>query len=122
MLKRAFSSLAQHRFWERPHQTPLSLSGRENPSPPREFLCPAATVDLASRHLTGWAIADHLRTGLLIDALTACGYTFETVPQLLVPAGSSRARSTAWASGPADLPPAATAVLPTSLMGRSVPP
>ncbi|MEU4018147.1 hypothetical protein [Streptomyces microflavus] len=116
----------------------MSRSAHEDPSPPREFLCLATTIDLASRHPTGWAIADHLRTGLLIDALTACGYTFETVPQLLVPAGPSQARSTAWAPGPADLPSAVAADLPSAvaadlpsavaavlsapLMGRSVPP
>jgi transposase InsO family protein len=29
------------------------------------------TLDLASRRLTGWAIADHVRTELVIDALAA---------------------------------------------------
>ncbi|QYA98163.1 hypothetical protein KZO11_33430 [Streptomyces anulatus] len=65
------------------------------------FLCLATVIDLASRHPTGRPIADHLRTDLVIDALTACGYGFVTVPQLLVPAGLSRARSTAEPPGPA---------------------
>lgn len=83
------------------------------------FLCLATVIDLASRHPTGRPIADHLRTDLVIYALTACGYTFVTVPQLLVPAGLSRARSTAEAPGP---PPTAAAVIPAPLMGRFVPP
>lgn len=38
---------------------------------------PAATtvIDLASRRLAGWAIADHIRTGLVTDALAAAEHT-----------------------------------------------
>ncbi|WP_420078048.1 IS3 family transposase (plasmid) [Streptomyces sp. JL4002] len=35
----------------------------------------ATVIDLASRRLAGWAIADHMRTELVIDALTAAGRT-----------------------------------------------
>jgi transposase InsO family protein len=31
----------------------------------------ATVIDLASRRLAGWAIADHMRTELVIDALAA---------------------------------------------------
>jgi transposase InsO family protein len=34
------------------------------------FLYLATVLDLCSRRLTGWAIADHMRTDLIIDALT----------------------------------------------------
>lgn len=34
-------------------------------------LCLATVIGLASRRLAGWAIADHMRTELVIDALTA---------------------------------------------------
>lgn len=32
-------------------------------------------IDLASRRLAGWAIADHMRTGLVTDALAAAEHT-----------------------------------------------
>ncbi|MDH6542806.1 transposase InsO family protein [Streptomyces sp. SPB4] len=35
----------------------------------------ATVIDLASRRLAGWAIADHMRTELVIDALAAAGRT-----------------------------------------------
>ncbi|GGZ25270.1 hypothetical protein GCM10010300_80900 [Streptomyces olivaceoviridis] len=35
----------------------------------------ATVIDLASRRLTGWAIADHMRTGLVTDALAAAERT-----------------------------------------------
>ena len=37
----------------------------------REFLYLATVIDLASRRLAGWAIADHMRTDLVTDALAA---------------------------------------------------
>jgi len=39
------------------------------------FLYLATVIDLHSRRLTGWAIADHMRTDLVTDALTAAGRT-----------------------------------------------
>lgn len=36
-----------------------------------KFLYLATVIDLASRRLAGWAIADHMRSDLVIDALTA---------------------------------------------------
>lgn len=36
-----------------------------------KFCYLATVIDLASRRLTGWAIADHMRTGLVTDALAA---------------------------------------------------
>ncbi|MGK5497275.1 IS3 family transposase [Streptomyces sp. URMC 125] len=39
------------------------------------FLYLATVIDLASRRLAGWAIADHMRTGLVIDALAAAERT-----------------------------------------------
>jgi transposase InsO family protein len=41
----------------------------------RGFLYLATVIDLHSRRLTGWAIADHMRTDLVTDALTAAGQT-----------------------------------------------
>jgi transposase InsO family protein len=42
--------------------------------------CYLATVmDLASRRLAGWAVADHMRTGLVIDALEAAERTRGTL-------------------------------------------
>jgi transposase InsO family protein len=38
-------------------------------------LCLATVIDLASRRLAGWAIADHMRTELVIDALAAAERT-----------------------------------------------
>ena len=35
----------------------------------------ATVIDLASRRPAGWAIADHMRTELVIDALAAAGRT-----------------------------------------------
>lgn len=35
----------------------------------------ATVIDLVSRRLAGWAIADHMRTGLVIDALSAAERT-----------------------------------------------
>jgi transposase InsO family protein len=35
----------------------------------------ATVIDLASRRPTGWAIADHMRPELVIDAFTAAGRT-----------------------------------------------
>ncbi|MFP8888091.1 IS3 family transposase [Streptomyces mangrovi] len=40
-----------------------------------KFLYLATVIDLASRRLAGWAIADHLRTDLVIDALAAAELT-----------------------------------------------
>ncbi|MFH8378984.1 IS3 family transposase [Streptomyces cyaneofuscatus] len=42
-------------------------------------LYPATVIDLASRRLAGWAIADHMRTELVIDALTAAERTRSTL-------------------------------------------
>lgn len=39
------------------------------------FLYSATVIDLASRRMTGWAIADHMRTDLVTDALTAAEQT-----------------------------------------------
>ncbi|MFH9999229.1 IS3 family transposase [Streptomyces globisporus] len=36
-----------------------------------KFCCLATVIDLASRRLAGWAIADHMRTDLVTDALAA---------------------------------------------------
>jgi transposase InsO family protein len=41
----------------------------------RGFLYLATVIDLHSRRLAGWAIADHMRTGLVIDALNAARCT-----------------------------------------------
>lgn len=41
----------------------------------RGFLYLATVIDLHSRRLAGWAIADHMRTELIIDALTAAQRT-----------------------------------------------
>ncbi|GIF45222.1 integrase-like protein [Actinoplanes xinjiangensis] len=41
----------------------------------RGFLYLATVIDLHSRRLAGWAIADHMRTDLIIDALTAARRT-----------------------------------------------
>jgi transposase InsO family protein len=41
----------------------------------RGFLYLATVIDLHSRRLTGWAIADHMRTDLVIEALTAARRT-----------------------------------------------
>jgi transposase InsO family protein len=40
-----------------------------------EFCYLATVIDLCSRRLVGWAIADHMRTELVIDALTAAERT-----------------------------------------------
>ncbi|MFE7811755.1 IS3 family transposase [Streptomyces sp. NPDC057433] len=40
-----------------------------------KFLYLATVIDLASRRLGGWAIADHMRTGLVIEALSAAERT-----------------------------------------------
>ncbi|MFF4985618.1 IS3 family transposase [Streptosporangium saharense] len=39
------------------------------------FLCLAAVLDLGSRRLVGWSIADHMRAELVSDALRAAGAT-----------------------------------------------
>ncbi|XVU29876.1 IS3 family transposase [Actinoplanes sp. CA-054009] len=39
----------------------------------RGFLYLATVIDLHSRRLAGWAIADHMRTDLVVDALNAAG-------------------------------------------------
>jgi transposase InsO family protein len=41
----------------------------------RRFLYLATVIDLHSRRLTGWAIADHMRTDLVIDALHSAART-----------------------------------------------
>jgi len=41
----------------------------------RGFLYLATVIDLHSRRLAGWAIADHMRTDLVVDALTAAQRT-----------------------------------------------
>ncbi|MDT9686089.1 IS3 family transposase [Streptomyces sp. TRM76323] len=40
-----------------------------------KFLYLATVIDLASRRLVGWAVADHMRTDLVLDALTAAERT-----------------------------------------------
>nr|WP_181384039.1 IS3 family transposase [Streptomyces sp. NWU339] len=40
-----------------------------------KFLYLATVIDLASRRLVGWALTDHMRTGLVIDALAAAERT-----------------------------------------------
>jgi transposase InsO family protein len=41
----------------------------------RSNLYLATVIDCCSRRLAGWAIADHMRTELIADALTAAGAT-----------------------------------------------
>ncbi|CAL9328845.1 Putative transposase InsK for insertion sequence element IS150 [Streptomyces sp. enrichment culture] len=41
----------------------------------RKSLYPATVIDLASRRLAGWAIADHMRADLVTDALAAAEQT-----------------------------------------------
>jgi transposase InsO family protein len=41
----------------------------------RGFLYLATVIDLHSRRLAGWAIADHMRTDLVVDALHAAQCT-----------------------------------------------
>jgi transposase InsO family protein len=41
----------------------------------RGFLYLATVIDLHSRRLTGWAIADHMRTDLVVDALAVAART-----------------------------------------------
>ncbi|MFG2566308.1 DDE-type integrase/transposase/recombinase [Streptomyces sp. NPDC048567] len=36
-----------------------------------KFCYPATVIDLASRRLAGWAIAEHMRADLVTDALAA---------------------------------------------------
>jgi transposase InsO family protein len=45
----------------------------------RGFLYLATVIDLHSRRLAGWAIAEHMRTDLVIDALTAAQRTRGTL-------------------------------------------
>jgi transposase InsO family protein len=45
----------------------------------RGFLYLATVIDLHSRRLAGWAIADHMRTDLVIDALDAAGRTRDSL-------------------------------------------
>ncbi|MFI8294230.1 transposase [Streptomyces sp. NPDC085614] len=40
-----------------------------------KFLYPATVIDLASRRLAGWALAEHMRTELVTDALAAAQRT-----------------------------------------------
>lgn len=40
-----------------------------------QLLCPATVLDLCSKRLAGWAIADHMRTELVTDALEAAART-----------------------------------------------
>ncbi|WP_406053740.1 DDE-type integrase/transposase/recombinase [Streptomyces sp. NBC_01077] len=40
-----------------------------------KFCCLATVINLASRRLTGWAIAGHMRTELVTDALAAAQRT-----------------------------------------------
>jgi transposase InsO family protein len=44
-----------------------------------QFLYLATVIDLASRRLAGWAIADHMRTELVTDALAAAEHTRGTL-------------------------------------------
>ncbi|MFD5110694.1 IS3 family transposase, partial [Streptomyces cinereoruber] len=44
-----------------------------------KFLYLATVVDLASRRLAGWALADHMRAGLVIDALAAAERTRDSL-------------------------------------------
>jgi transposase InsO family protein len=46
-----------------------------------KFLYLATVTDLASRRLAGWAIADHMRTDLVIDALAAAERTRGSLPE-----------------------------------------
>jgi transposase InsO family protein len=45
----------------------------------RGFLYLATVIDLHSRRLAGWAIADHMRTDLVIDALSAAARTRDSL-------------------------------------------
>ncbi|MFI6689739.1 DDE-type integrase/transposase/recombinase [Streptomyces sp. NPDC050485] len=40
-----------------------------------KFCCLATVIDLCSRRLAGWAIADHIRVELVTDALAAAERT-----------------------------------------------
>jgi transposase InsO family protein len=50
-----------------------------------KFLYLATVIDLASRRLTGWAIADHMRTDLVTDALAAAERTRGSLAGAILP-------------------------------------
>lgn len=53
-----------------------------------KFLYLATVIDLASRRLAGWVIVDHMRTGLVTDALAAGAHPWQ--PRRGGPAHRSR--------------------------------
>ncbi|MGW6978333.1 DDE-type integrase/transposase/recombinase [Streptomyces sp. NPDC054932] len=61
-------------------------------------LCLATVIDLASRRLAGWAIADHMPTQLVIDALAVAERTRDRCASPLRPSsrGAGPGSATRW--------------------------
>jgi transposase InsO family protein len=54
------------------------------------FLYLATVIDLNSRRLAGWAIADHMRTDLVVDALNAAERTRGSLDAAIMHTGHGR--------------------------------
>ncbi len=68
-----------------------------------KFLYPATVIDLASRRLTGWAIADHMRTELVTDALATALQTRNSLTGAVVHTDHGAQGGFNWSSRHPDL-------------------
>lgn len=72
LVKRKFVAQAPNRLW--------CTDVTEHPTGEGKVYC-AAVMDVFSRQIVGWSIADHIRAELVVDALEAVAHALNTRPR-----------------------------------------
>ena len=80
----------------------------EHPTREGKVYC-AAVLDVYSRRIVGWSIADHLRTELVVDALEMARWRRQPTRGETVVHSDRGSQYTSWAFGTASAPPACSA-------------
>jgi putative transposase len=89
-VRRAFATDAPDRLWVADITYPPTRQG---------FLYLATVLDARSRRVVGWAMADHLRAELVVDALGMALRHRRPAPGLIHHSASAAGSTAAWRSG-----------------------
>lgn len=90
LVRRHFTADAPNRLW----LTDIT----EHPTREGKVYC-AAVLDVYSRRIVGWSIADHLRSELVVDALEMARWRRRPAPGQTIVHSDRGAQYTAWAFG-----------------------
>ncbi len=92
LVRRAFAAPAPDRLWVADITYVPTWVG---------FLYLAVVLDVHSRRVVGWAMAEHLRSELVVEALTMATWRRRPAPRRHPPLGSRKPGPQAWPSGSA---------------------